>query len=168
LNQKKYIYLCMKKLLLLLLIPVLFVSCRKDYAENLNLCLANAYDQTIVVKGLYSSDYTIKSGKIFTFACVFTHGYGMNIDVQASWKEHFCGNSSSITVCSEDGSVLGLWTKDDIGEGSPFNYASWSSENKIEKGADGGLKEGLAYVFLVSNYTRTKHNLTFVFAPSQE
>ena len=39
---------------------------------------------------------------------------------------------------------------------------------KVESGIDGGLKEGIEYIFMVSAYTYTMYNLTFVLAPGKE
>lgn len=155
----------MRKIILLLLIPVLFASCKKDYDDYLDICLANAYDQKVVVKGLFS-DYTLKSGEILILSSFQSHGFGNHINQERTWNLTFFEPAESFTICAENGTVLRSWTKDDTGPDSPFVYSNWSSDEKVDSGIEGGLMAGLAYTFLISEYTRTKHNLTFVLAPA--
>ena len=157
----------MRKTILLLLVSLLFASCEKKYIEDLFICMANAYDQTVMVKGLHQ-DYTVKPGGILNIAFCCASGHGNHIDTQALWNQFFYEPFTSVAVCSEDGTVLKSWSKENPDPGNPFLFSSWTSENKIEKGVEGGPGKGLAYTFLISAYSRTDYNLTFILNPTQE
>lgn len=154
----------MKRLVILLAVIGAVVSCTKS--EKLTICFANAYDQTVTVSG-YGEDLSIKAGKLQPIALCSATGESNHIDVQSLWKAFFYDKYDTLVIYAEDNSVLETWTKGDTRPGNPFDIASWSKEEKVESGVDGGLKEGLAYAFLVSAYTRTDYNLTYVIAPRE-
>ena len=152
----------MKKLIILLAAAAVFTSCTKS--ENLNICLANGYDQTIIVSGC-GEDFSIKPGKLLIIATCFAQGDNYTLDPPELWHTFFYTKCESLTIYAEDKTVLDTWTKDDTRQGNPFDIANWSNEEKVESGVDGGPMEGLQYTFLVSAYTHTKRNLTYVIAP---
>ena len=160
----------MKRIVLFLAIAVIFASCAKQYDESLTICLANAYDQTVLVDWLYpgASPIPVKSGAIHPVTLCGASGYGNHLDVPSLWKQFFYDKYNAPTISTADGTVIKVWTKEDTSPGTPFNLANWSSEDKVESGIDVGLKEGIEYIFMVSAYTYTMYNLTFVLAPGKE
>lgn len=155
----------MRKIILLFAALVAFTACNKS--EILAICFANAYDQAIIVK-CNEEEYLIKPGKLFSLGLSGASG-SAHIDVQREWNAVFYNRYEAITVYTTDGNtVLESWKKGENPPGTPFDFEYWSKEDKVENGIDGGgLKEGLAYTFLVAAYTRTNYNLTYVFAPRE-
>ena len=154
----------MKQLIMLLAAAAVITACTKS--EMLNICLANGYDQTVIVSGC-GEDFSIDPGSIHLIAVCGAYGSGFTLDTPELWRAFFYEKYDSLTIYAEDNTntVLDKWTKDDTRQGNPFDISNWSNEEKIESGIDGGIREGPAYTFLVSAYTRTKLNLTYVIAP---
>ena len=156
----------MKRVIILIAAALTFAACNKD--EYLAICFANAYDQTVILSTVVNEDWTIKKDKIFTTTLCQAHGMDTHLDVPALWKSHFYDKYDTITVYTEDKTtVLESWTKGDNKPGNPFDIANWSNKEKVESGIEGGLKEGVQYIFMVSAYTKTSFNLTYVFCPRE-
>ena len=155
----------MKRLIILLAAFAILPSCVK-VSETLNICFANAYEQTVTVCG-NGSNLSIKPQKLLPIAVCVAEGDGNHLDIESQWKTSFYNTYDTLIIYDQDNVVLDTWTKDDPRPGNPFDIASWSKEDKVESGVDGGLKDGVEYSFLVSAYTRTKYNLTYVIAPRQ-
>ncbi len=154
----------MRRIILLFAALAAFTACHKS--ESLVICFANAYDQEILVK-CNEDGFPIEPGKLLPF-CVAGSSGSISVDVQDVWESIFYKKYDTITVYTVDGkTVLESWKKDENTPGTPFSLEYWSKEDKVESGVDGGLKDGLAYTFLVSAYTRTKYNLTYVFGPRE-
>lgn len=154
----------MRRIILLLAALVALTACHKK--ESLVICFANAYDQTIIVK-CNDDDFSIKSGKILSL-CMADASGSARLSVQSEWETWFYNRYDTITVYTADGkTVLESWKKGEASPGTPFSLDYWSKEDKVESGVDGGIQEGVAYAFLVSAYTRTDYNLTYVFEPRE-
>ncbi len=150
----------MRRIILMFAALVAFTACNKS--EILAICFANAYDQTIIVK-CNDEVFSIKTGKLLSI-CVATASGSARVGVQSEWETWFYNKYDTITVYTADGkTVLESWKKGENTPGTPFNLDYWSKDDKVESGVDGGIHEGMAYVFLVSAYTRTNYNLTYVF-----
>lgn len=154
----------MRRIILLFAAIVAFTACHKR--ESLVICFANAYDQTIVVK-CDEEEFPINSGKLWSL-CFSGSSGSTPVGVQSEWERVFYNKYDAVTVYTADGkTVLESWKKGEDAPGTPFSLEYWSKEDKVESGVDGGLKDGLAYTFLVSAYTRTNYNLTYVFGPRE-
>ena len=154
----------MRRIILLFAALAAFTACHKR--ESLVICFANAYDQTIVVK-CDEEEFPINSGKLWSL-CFSSSSGSTSVGVQSEWERVFYNKYDAVTVYTADGkTVLESWKKDENTPWTPFSLEYWSKEDKVESGVDGGLKDGLAYTFLVSAYTRTNYNLTYVFGPRE-
>lgn len=154
----------MRKIILLFAALAAFTACHKS--ESVVICFANAYDQEILVK-CNEDGFPIEPGKLLPF-CVAVSSGSISVGVQDVWESMFYKKYDAITVYTVDGkTVLESWKRDENTPGTPFSLEYWSKEDKVESGVDGGLKDGLAYTFLVSAYTRTNYNLTYVFTPKE-
>lgn len=152
----------MKRLITLLAVVLGVSACTKT--ESLRIILANAYDHTVLVSG-NGSELSIKSGKIAVISMHASGGFGNPLDVHAAWKSSFYDKYETLTISSEDHTVLDTWTKDDSREGNPFDVGNWSHDEEVKIGLEGGPKEGGAYTFIVSGEDRTKYTLTYVLTP---
>ncbi len=93
----------------------------------------------------------------------------MHLDIQDLWNTCFYSKFNTITVYSEDRTVLDSWTKEELDiPGNPFVFSNWRKDDDMETGIDGGITEGLAYTFLVDAYSRTNYSVIFVLAPRGE
>lgn len=154
----------MKRLFFLLAIVLGVSACHKT--ETLVLIIANAYDQTVIVSG-NGSETSIKSGQFQPIHLSGSGGFNNPLDVHAIWTSFFYDEYQTLTISSEDHTVLDTWTKDDPREGNPFDVGNWSHDQEVKIGLEGGLKEGGAYTFIVSGEDRTKYTLTYVLIPKE-
>ena len=124
----------MKRLITLLAVVLGVSACTKT--ESLRIILANAYDHTVLVSG-NGSELSIKSGKIAVISMHASGGFGNPLDVHAAWKSSFYDKYETLTISSEDHTVLDTWTKDDSREGNPFDVGNWSHDE------DSGIQNAL-------------------------
>lgn len=95
--------------------------------------------------------------KTETLALIIANAYDQTVIVS--------GNGSEMPIKSGQFQTIHLSVSG--GFNNPFDVGNWSHDQEVKIGLQGGLKEGVAYTFLVSGEDRTKYTLTYVLTPME-